>query len=295
MKRFVIIATLLLLLGLTSQGIAAQDASPTANGTPAAPLLDALGYPTLSIGFDGTTVTAPTQLDAGRYMVNISNTSGAPIQVLTLMGATNDLTVDDIMSGLQSADTSQGPPPIYYQTKVVEVSTELPSVITLSSGDYVVMALGDGPPAVTTLTVSGDLPAYDAIQDAVSVDLHEMAIDMPDTVPAGDHIWQIENTGAMPHMFEVMKTTGPVTDDEIMNGIMLEMGDPGATPVASGSVGDPTTFVPVTGTGAFASGLTELIQANLEPGTYVALCFVQGPGDVGLHAMMGMYKIFTVE
>ncbi len=296
MKRFVIIATLFLLLGLTSQGIAAQDASPAADGTPATPLLDALGYPTLSIGFDGKALTAPTQLDAGRYMVDISNTAGAPIQVVSFLGATNDLSVDDIISALQSADPSQGPPPVYYQTKVVELNTDIPSVITLSSGDYVLLALGsDGPPAVTTVTVSGELPAYDDIQDAVSVDLHEMAIDMPDTVPAGDHIFQIENTGAMPHMFEVMKATGPITDDEIMNGIMLEMGDPGATPVASGSVGDPTTFVPVTGTGAFASGLTELIQANLESGTYVAFCFVQGPGDVGLHAMLGMYKVFTVE
>ena len=102
MKRFVIIATLLLLLGLTSQGIAAQDASPAADATPATPLLDALGYPTLAITFDGTTVTAPAQLEAGRYLVDVSNTSGGPIQVLSFLGATTDLSTDDIVAGLKS-------------------------------------------------------------------------------------------------------------------------------------------------------------------------------------------------
>ena len=297
MKRLVVtLAALLMLLGLTAQGIVAQDASPAAGGTPAAPLLDALGYPTLPIGFDGTAVTAPAQVDAGRYMVDISNTAGAPIQVLSFLGATDDLSTDDIVAGLQSADPNQGPPAVYYQTKVVEVATDLPGVITLDAGDYVLLAIGsDGPPAVTTLTVTGDLPTYDDIPDAVHVDLHEMVIDMPDTVPAGDHIYQIENTGSMPHMFEVMKINGPITDEELMNALMLEAGAPGATPVSSGSVSDPATFIPMIGTGAFANGLPQLVEGNLEPGTYVALCFVDGPGDVGVHAMLGMYKVFTVE
>jgi hypothetical protein len=296
MKRLVMIATLLMLLGLTSQGIAAQDASPAAEGSPATALLEGLGYPTLSIAYDGTSLTAPETLEAGRYLLDFSNTSGSELDIATFLGATADHPVDEILTALQSVDPTQGPPPIYYQIKVSGLTESgQQSVVTLTPGDWLFLAVGANGPAIAQFTVTGDLPEYDAIPDAVNVDLHEMAIDMPDTIPAGDHIWQVENTGSFVHFISVMKVNGPITDDQVMNALTLEMGAPGATPVESGSVGDPTTFTPVLGSGDFSNGLTQLVEGNLEPGTYVAFCFLSGPGDVGVHAMQGMYKIFTVE
>jgi hypothetical protein len=296
MKRLVMIATLLMLLGLTSQGISAQDASPAADATPTTPLLDALGYPTLSIAYDGSTVTVPQTLDAGRYKVDFTNTSGASPQVMVFLGATADHSVDDIMSALQSADTSQGPPPIYYQVNVVDLTgTDANSVITLTAGDWVLAIIGNNGPAVAQISVTGDLPTYDAIPNAVSVNLHEMAIDMPDTVAAGDTIFQIDNTGSMPHMFFLVKTNGPVTDEQVMNALAQELGSPVATPIESNSAADLASAPEVIDSATISNGHTQLVEANLEPGNYVALCFVEGPGDTGMHAMQGMYKIFTVE
>ena len=296
MKRLVMIATLLMLLGLTSQGIAAQEASPAAGVSPATPLLDALGYPTLSIAYDGSSVTIPQTLDAGRYKIDFSNTSGADPQVMAFLGATADHSVDDILSALQSADASQGPPPIYYQVNLVDLSGRDPtSVITLTPGDWVLAILGNTGPAVAQVTVTGELPTYDAIPDAVNVDLHEMTIDMPDSVPAGDHIFQIENTGSMPHMFVVLKTNGPVTDDEVMNALAMDTGSPVASPAASGPTGGIESAPDVMGSATISNGHTQLVEANLEAGNYVAFCFVMGPGDIGQHAMLGMYKIFTVQ
>jgi hypothetical protein len=296
MKRFVMIATLLMLLGLTSQGIAAQDASPAAEGSPSTALLEGLGYPALSIAYDGTSITAPETLEAGRYLLDFSNTSGSQPDIATFLGATDDHPVDEILTALQSVDPTQGPPPIYYQIKVSGLTASgQQSVVTLTPGDWLFLVVGANGPAIAQFTVTGDMPEYDAIADSVNVDLHEMVIDMPDTIPAGDHIWQVENTGSFVHFIEVMKATGPITDAEVMNALNIEMGTPDATPVASGSVGDPSTFTPALGSGDFSNGLTQLVEANLEPGTYVAFCFLSGPGDVGMHAMQGMYKIFTVE
>lgn len=296
MKRLVVFATLLLVLGLMPAAISAQDATPASSGTPSSALLDQLGYPTLSIAYDGSAITMPETLDAGRYRVDFSNTSGNEPQVFAFLGATTDHSVDDILAALQSADASQGPPPIYYQVNLVDLSgTTDAGAITLTAGEWVLAIIGDNGPVVAKLSVSGDLPTYDAISDAVQVDLHEMVIDMPDTVPAGDHIWQIENTGSMPHMLVVTQVSGPITDEEVQNALAVEMGSPDATPIATGSVGDPQTFQDVLDSGTFSNGLTQLTEANLEPGTYVALCFVMGPGDIGLHAMQGMYQIFTVE
>jgi hypothetical protein len=296
MKRFVMIATLLMLLGLTSQGIAAQDASPAAEGSPSTALLEGLGYPALSIAYDGTSITAPETLEAGRYLLDFSNTSGSQPDIATFLGATDDHPVDEILTALQSVDPTQGPPPIYYQIKVSGLTASgQQSVVTLTPGDWLFLVVGANGPAIAQFTVTGDMPEYDAIADSVNVDLHEMVIDMPDTIPAGDHIWQVENTGSFVHFIEVMKATGPITDAEVMNALNIEMGTPDATPVASGSVGDPSTFTPALGSGDFSNGLTQLVEVNLEPGTYVAFCFLSGPGDVGMHARQGMYKIFTVE
>lgn len=296
MKRLLVFAMVLMVLGIVGPGVSAQDASPGAGTPPTTTLLDGLEYPTLSIGYDGTNLTLPESLQAGRYRVDFSNTSGADPQVLTFLGATADHSLDDILSALQSADLSQGPPPIYYQVKTVGLGTTGgASVVTLTPGDWALIAIGDNGPAIATTTVTGDLPTYDAISDAVVVDLHEMVIDMPDTISAGDHIWQIENTGSFPHMLEIVQAPGPVTDDQVMNALALETGEGPATPVESGSAGDPQSFATVFSGDSFTNGLTQLTELDLQPGTYVAFCFVEGPGDVGLHAMAGMYKIFTVS
>jgi len=295
MKRLIMMATLLMLLSLTARGISAQDAPPAAGGTPSSALLDALGYPTLSISYDGSTVTMPDTLAAGRYLLDFTTTSSTP-SFATLLGANADHSLDEILTALQSSAADQGPPPVYFEIPVAGLPfTENPTVITLTPGDWVMAIFGDSGPATAGLSVTGDLPSYDAISDAVNVDLHEMVIDMPDSVPAGDHFWQIQNTGALPHMLSVSRVSGPITDEQIMNALALDMGAPDATPVAEGAVGSPSDFQEVIGSGTFSNGETQLMEANLEPGTYVAICFVMGPGDVGLHAMEGMYKVFTVE
>lgn len=296
MKRLVMIATLLMLLGMTSRGILAQDTTPAADASPSSALLNALGYPTLSIAYDGSAVTIADKLDAGRYLVDFTNTSGSTPDILTFLGATADHPMDEIMTALQSVDPSQGPPPIYYQIKVAGISDDAPkSVVTLTPGDWALLVVGKNGPVVAQLTVSGEMPAYDDVSDAVQVDLHEMTIDMPDTVAAGDHLWQIENTGAFPHMLSIVRVADSITDAQVINAIKLEVGAPDATPVATGQSGDPGGLVPVINSGVFSNGLTQILETNLEAGTYVAFCFASGPGDVGLHAMAGMYKIFTVK
>lgn len=295
MKRLIMMATLLMLLSLTARGISAQDASPATGGAPSSALIDALGYPTLAISYDGSTVTIPDTLAAGRYLLDFTATGATPV-FATFLGANADHSLDEILTALQSPSADQGPPPVYFEIPVVGLpSTANPTVITLTPGDWVLAIIGDSGATTAELSVTGDMPSYDAISDAVNVDLHEMVIDMPDSVPAGDHIWQIQNTGALPHMLSVSRVSGPITDEQIMNAFALDMGAPDATPVAEGAVGSPSDFQEVIGGGAFSNGETQLVEANLEPGTYVAICFVMGPGDVGLHAMEGMYKVFTVE
>ena len=69
-------------------------------------------------------------------------------------------------------------------------------------------------------------------------------------------------------------------------------GSPVTTPEA---VFNPDLFVEAAGTLALSTGQTNSIQIDLGPGQYVEFCFISGPGDIPIHAAMGMYKIITVE
>ena len=71
------------------------------------------------------------------------------------------------------------------------------------------------------VTVTGELPTYPAVDGQVDVTLVDMAIEMPDTITAGPHVWQVTNTGAMPHFMWIMNPGGPVTQEDAVNGVML--------------------------------------------------------------------------
>jgi hypothetical protein len=144
------------------------------------------------------------------------------------------------------------------------------------------------------VTVTGDLPEYPAIDGAVDVTLADMSIDMPDTIAAGPQIWQVTNTGAMPHFVFVMNPGGELTTEEAVNGVKLFYGMADATPAAEGSAQDPMGWQDVGGSSAITNGVTTFFELDLEPGTYIAFCFIEGPGELGSHALHGMTRVFTV-
>ena len=71
-----------------------------------------------------------------------------------------------------------------------------------------------------------------------------------------------------------------------------ESEDEHATPVGGGpSSAEMTT---VGGIGWLSPGQVAWTEVDLEPGTYVALCYVFDPGTGMPHAAMGMAAVFTV-
>lgn len=290
-----------MLVGLAPRAISAQDASPVATPAPT-PLLDALGYPTLEVSYDGTTLTAPAELTAGRYRLVFTNTSGNPAADMEILGPPKDMSRDEFAAELAKTDPASSSAPSWFfdATLLGGTDNSSPAVIDLPPGEWLVgvMPFSEQPqdmkPLSQPLTVTGDMPGYPAIDGAVQVQLADFLIGMPDTLPAGPTIFEVTNSGLVPHFIAIMKASGPITTEEAVNGVKIFMGMPDATPVASGSAADPSTFANVVGTDPTTNGGTVLTETNLEPGTYIAFCFVEGPGDIGSHALHGMTKVFTV-
>lgn len=286
-----------LMMASMSRGVMAQDATPVADTS----LLAALNYPVIEYTTDGTTLTGPTELAAGRYLMKVTSTSPVEDWDVSFYAPKDGMTSDELQAQLDAVDTqADGAPDIFFQTKhaggVSSPATE--AVVQLSEGGWVAAAMffGETDKGVVSeqVTVTGDLPEYPAIEGAVQVTLADMSIDLPETISAGPQLWQVTNTGALPHFVFVMKPSGPITTEEAVNGIKLFYGMADATPAAEGSAQDPMSWQDVAGSTTITSGIT-IFQMDLEPGTYIAFCFIEGPGDLGSHALHGMTQVFTVQ
>ena len=180
MKRLLPLFFLALTLVTLTRGAIAQDATPTASGS----LLAALDYPVIEYTTDGTTLTGPTELEAGRYMVKVVSTSPIENWELNFYSPADGMTVDELVTGLSAVDTTADTPPdLYYQIGhgggVTSPATE--GIVQLPAGEWVATAMffgeTEGSVATTKVTVSGELPEYPPIEGAVEVTLADMSID----------------------------------------------------------------------------------------------------------------------
>jgi uncharacterized cupredoxin-like copper-binding protein len=111
----------------------------------------------------------------------------------------------------------------------------------------------------------------------VNVTLTEFKVELDKTqVPAGNVTFQVKNGGTIVHEFVVFKTDDAASalpkaseEDEVNED------DPSLE--SMGEVED------------VAAGSTKSFSADLEPGSYVAICNVEG------HYMAGMHVAFTVQ
>jgi hypothetical protein len=129
----------------------------------------------------------------------------------------------------------------------------------------------------------------------VTIEMSEFAFGFSAPLTAGQHIIALPNVGNQPHFLGIEGVPAGTTLEDVLALAESEtaafMGTPMATPT------DGLTFEdlePVFGTGDQSAGTTAWYEIELEPGTYVAVCFVTDP-DTGLpHIMLGMIEVFEI-
>jgi hypothetical protein len=301
MKRLILIATLLMLVGLAPRAIFAQDATPAASGTAAPSLLAGLGYPDLVVNTDGTTNDLPADIAAGRYHVVLNNTNATNAVELDFYIPPAGISKDDALAFYGQAMSQQQPPEMFYQLTIPGGVSAPPNgtadaIIDLNPGDtyagiQTVSENGPGTGGAQALSVTGTMPELVDPDAAVTVTLSDLKVDMPDTVPAGPQIWKITSTGAMPHFLAISKSDGSLTQENVAATLGSMIGTPipaGMTPVPDSALQDGPQSAVITG------GQTIWLEIDLEPGQYLGACFMSGPGDLPVHAALGMFKIFNV-
>jgi hypothetical protein len=121
--------------------------------------------------------------------------------------------------------------------------------------------------------------------------LYRAATGFPTPLTAGSHVIELANVGEQPHFIGMGRVPDGTTLDDVM-ALFATFEDPMATPTGSLSFEDIDV---VLDTGDQSAGVTAWYTAELEPGTYLAICFVPDVESGIPHAMLGMTQLVEVE
>lgn len=284
MKRFVVLTVLLLVL-LPGTASVAQEGTPAAE-----PLLAGPGYPELAIRVSDQGVDLPGQVSAGRTLIVYHNETTESLHPLMLR-LPETLAVADAMADL--GPEAMEPPAWFLDATFPGFVGETPpgqttyAVVDLVVGMHLV--LHDS--AVAFEVVPGEAtPVTSAAPPAdAGVRMFEMGYELPSAIAPGRQVWEVTNTGQVPHELLLLRSAVPITADQL---VALFTSEEGATPVADGPSFDD--IEPVGGLGWLSPETTAWTEVALDDGTYAALCFVFDPTTGQPHLMQGMVTVFTV-
>lgn len=309
LHRPMVLCLLLLALLIAAPVAVAQEATPAERpATDTTSILADLGFPDLVLTTDGTTLDFPSETAAGRYRLVVENSNAERVAPIYIAMPPPEMSSDEAIAVMTEAATGEALPDAFFELTFVGGAFAMPessadAILTFAPGDYVIWsdaytADGEGTDGIQTFhtfTATGELPELEDVPADVTVGMVEMSFEMPETVPAGPQIWQVDNNGAFIHFIEINSYPEPVTREQVQATLEALFGLP-STPMATPiELLDPGQFVTITRSGLLSPTHSGWYAFDLEPGTYVAFCWVSGPGDVPPHLLLGMYAIFTVE
>jgi hypothetical protein len=235
--------------------------------------------------------SAPDTVPAGITTITLVN-DGPGIHHVQLLKLDSGKTVADF----QAATKKPGPFPAWAQfasgPNAAMPGASSAATVDLSPGNYAIICLVDVPDKiphfmkgmVRPLTVSASTaatasatawPAAD-----VTITATEYAFQLPDTVKAGMHTFDVKLAGVQPHEALLLKLDPGKTMADVQKWAADYKGPPPAAPMGGITVALPGTKVEFT--------------ADLTPGDYALLCFVPDAKDGKPHLMHGMVKEFKV-
>ncbi len=164
------------------------------------------------------------------------------------------------------------------------------ATLTIRPGNYAIVCIVDVPDhvmhvmkgmikALTVVPATG--PSAPAPQSDLTLTEVDFAFSFSSAPTAGHHVIRVENKGAQPHEFELVKL-GP-------GKTMADLAKWGQT------YAGPLPGVSLGGAAPMAPGDVAYVPVDLTPGHYVALCFVMDPVKHMPHLAEGMVLPFTIS
>ncbi len=237
--------------------------------------------PTVTFAYADGAVTGPAEVPSGivRFVFEGVSEDGW----IDIAYVTEGTAMDDVTAALQQAE--ENPAAVLDLVRIFGVAGDATEAIyDLPEGDYLAVYKAGWPDFATMPFATGAASGAAAPEADVLVQLDDFAFIMPDTVPAGESVWEFSNTGDQWHMMLIVKPAEGQTADDVM-AMMMGEGDPNAAEPEFMS-----SFEPI------SQGNRAWVTMDLPPGKYLAVCPLPDLKTMQMdHASLGMVREFTVE
>lgn len=263
--------------------------APVSAQRPAGTPIGGAGLPELHIRVDSSGTDIPGEVAAGRTLISFENASERTLHPL-IMRLPKEVGFERAISDLGSM--TNGTPAWLLDSEFpgfvgeTRPGTTSRVVIDLIAGNYILMSTEAVPFEVvgaSTVPLVQQAPTTDAV-----VSLFDYGFRLPASIEPGQQVWEVTNNGTVPHEILLLWTPDMVTRDEMMAS--LSLGE-SATPVRD----DIAQPVPVGGMGWLSPEAVAWTEVDLQPGSYLVLCFVYDPDRRATHLDRDMVDFFTIE
>ena len=256
---------------------------------------------TVTYTVKGDTLEGPEQLEAGfhSFTLVLDDVTGESWADGAMLRLHENVTPEEALEAMRNVDeafeSGDADPMAAFNMLLEKVdilggpSQEQVIGINVEPGSYVFTAnvgSGEGPPALVSkpLEVTSSSNPTPAPEVDLTVNMVDFAFTFPDKVKAGEQVWEVANRGEQLHHISLSKIKEGKTMDDVMAWIETQgEGEPAADEVLHLSPTSP--------------GSSNYVSVNLEPGAYLALCFIPDHEEEGTgqpHFALGMIETFTV-
>ena len=289
--KYSMLASAFLLIVLA--GLLAGCGGGAASSTPTTPTAASQSIPKITITARDFSFDIPSGIQPGYVDIKVVNTGSEDHQV-QFARLNNGVTVDQLKEALKKSPEAALP----LVTTNGGVSAIKPGqsqevILNLAEGQYAALCFLAGQDNVShtekgmvsffSVTGASNTSQVSAPQSDLDVILKDFSIGIPGTIQTGMQTIKVTNDGPQPHEMIFVKLAAGKTLEDVKQFFHSQ------TP--SG----PPPFEFVTGMGALEKGSTGWLRTTLEPGNYIALCFVPDPSSGKAHAELGMMTAFTVQ
>ena len=255
---------------------------------------------TISATEDG--IVVPETIAAGLAEITFENSTEIPFYSIVARiddGASMDEFMGALM-GVFAGDPSANPPANFLGSPMALPGETQTAMYNLDAGMYIVLSVAGEQPDMATFMVEGEMAEEIGIEADLTVGLADFVFGLPEELTAGEQIWQIDNVGEQWHEMVFMSVPEGSTMEDAMMMLMPPPAEEGEEAAEGEEMAEEEGGPSMDGISflwsPMSSGNSGLTKINLEPGTYLVICFIpDSTSEEGLsHAEQGMIRIVTV-
>jgi hypothetical protein len=262
---------------------AAAVAACARSGPPAA-----TPAPVITIHAHDYAYTAPDTVPAGMVTIHLIN-DGPDLHHANIVRLDSGKTAAD----LDAALAGKGPLPAWAVLlggpNAPAPGDSATAIMALTPGHYEILCFVDMPGGiphfargmrhpfvVTASTANATPPVTD-----VSLTLVDYGFEFSKPLTRGPHVVAVRDSSSQPHEIEIVKLAPGKTGEDFLKWMADPKGPPPGTPMGGSAMQAP--------------GTTDYIRVDLQPGTYLYICFVPDARDGKPHFMHGMMHTQVIE